>query len=214
MRFLKNKILLARAALDSSTRSAIQTSSPPEELEDLMVQHTILGGVEHTPITTPNPSRKTVHRRGQETQEGNKKRNGRCSSSTKNIVINYGKAIISFASSHLAHPYLQAFLEEEQVTLADFVAYVKRVKRTIVGIESFRSLYIVSINEDPKVAACKRLFKYISEVFIKFFSVNWITHGKVVHKLIYLKYRFKMLRRIQSPEHFTYIKEHRRAAKD
>ena len=128
-------------------------------------------------------------------------------SPTKNISINYGKVISSFAISALAVPYLQPFLDQEEVSLDDFVLFVNQAREKIGGISSFRSLLIIDEKVDTtKTMTLKKIFKMISEVFIKNFSVNWITHGKVTHKLVYLKFRSKMLRRVQNPELFTYVR--------
>lgn len=128
-------------------------------------------------------------------------------SNTKNMSINYGKAIISFSTSSVATPYLKDVLQKHNLTRDEFVAFVTRAKESIGGMSSLRSLLLVSESDSEQVVAFKSTFKYISEVFIKYFSVNWIIHGKVTHKMTYLQYRFKMLRRIQDPEHFTYIRE-------
>jgi len=60
-------------------------------------------------------------------------------------------------------------------------------------------------NENPMITKFKRLFQVISEIFIKYFSVNWIFDSKVQYKQAHLKFRFKILRRIQNPELFTYL---------
>jgi len=125
---------------------------------------------------------------------------------TKNIVINYGRAISTFATSKLADPYLKPLLLEHQVQKKDFQGYVKSMKDNIGGISSFRQM-LVTLEEDSKdVLAYKKTFAALAEIFIKYFSVNWITHGRMGHKDVYLKYRFKMLRRIKDPEKFTYLK--------
>ena len=84
---------------------------------------------------------------------------------------------------------------------------MNQAKNKIAGIDSFKSLFVVGENDDSETAIFKQLFGMLGEVFIKYFSVNWIIHGRVTNKLVYLKYRGKMLRRIQNPESFTYIKK-------
>ena len=82
---------------------------------------------------------------------------------------------------------------------------MNREKAKLGGISSFRAMLLAGERENAKTEACKRVFQWISEVFIKYFSVSWIIHGKVSHKETYLKYRFKMLRRVQKPEAFNSI---------
>jgi len=132
------------------------------------------------------------------------------SRATKNISKNYGRAICSFALSPLALPYLGKILEEEGVSLEDFINYIKEIKGTIDGLLHFRSIILVNKNDGPEVIRAKRAFVGVSEVFIKYFSVNWIYNSRVFHKEAHLKFRFKVLRRIKNPELFTYLKESKR----
>jgi len=126
--------------------------------------------------------------------------------STKNIAKNFGKAICSFATSKLAQPYLIPFLEQESLKEKDFIKFIERAKDGIEGLFSFRRVLLSSPNDSDEVLASKRVFVRISEVFIKYFSINWIFHGKVFHKIAHVNFRFKMLRRIQCPELFTYLR--------
>ena len=123
----------------------------------------------------------------------------------KNIVKNFGRAICTFAASKLANPYLVNLAATEGIEIEDFIQYAKGMKEKIVGLNHFRSLLLHEINENPKTAAYKRIFRGISEVFIKYFSVNWIFDSKVQYKQAHLRFRFKILRRIQNPEKFTYL---------
>ena len=125
---------------------------------------------------------------------------------TKNIVVNYGKAISSFATSKLATPYITPLITEKGITAQGFQEYVAKSKGEIGGISSLRRLLIISLEDTAEDAIHKKLFQAICEVFIKYFSVNWISHGRMGHKDVYMKYRFKMLRRVQNPEWFTYLK--------
>ncbi len=132
---------------------------------------------------------------------------------TKNIVKNYGRAICSFAVSNISAPYLGEILEKEGVLFQSFADYVNEIKEKIDGLQHFRSVLLMKETDDERMLAMKRCFVQISEVFIKKFSVNWIYHSKVFHKEAHLKFRFKMLRRIQCPELFTYLKDPRRQVK-
>jgi len=129
------------------------------------------------------------------------------SRATKNIVKNYGRSICSFALSHLAIPYLERILKKEDLSLEEFTRYIKEIKGSIDGLMHFRSFILIGKNDAQSLAASKRAFIAISEVFIKFFSVNWIYNSRVFHKEAHLDFRFKILRRIQHPEHFTYLTE-------
>ena len=123
----------------------------------------------------------------------------------KNMVKNFGRAICTFASSRLAIPYLTKLAALEGAEIEGFIQYTKSMKDKIVGLNHFRSLLLHEKNEDYKTVAYKRLFQGISEVFIKYFSVNWIFDSKVKYKQAHLRFRFKILRRIQNPERFTYL---------
>lgn len=191
MRFLKNKILLATQA---RLKKMNQDVSKPAHFLQSESQEFLLSpnAVETQPST---PEKKVQKKRTREP------------SSTKNLVINYGKAIASFAVSQLAVQYLEPLLKAEGVTLQEFIDFISQSKRTIGGIKSFRYLILTTPADTGKVVAFKKIFREIGAVFIKYFSVNWIMHGKVTHKITYLQYRFKMLRRIQDPENFTYVKQ-------
>jgi len=129
---------------------------------------------------------------------------------TKNIVINFGRAISTFVTSHLADTYLKPLAEKEQIDMNKFKDYVKSKKVTIGGISSFRMLLVPSDDDTPEEVAYKKVYGALAEIFMKYFSVNWIFHGRMGHKDVYLKYRFKMLRRIQNPESFTYLLGHKK----
>jgi len=118
----------------------------------------------------------------------------------KKININYVKAIVSFANSHIAIPYLKTLLQSENVRFTDFTNFMNPEKVQINGICAFEALITIGKTDDAITAACKRMLKALSVVFIKYFSVNWIIHSKLTNKLAYLKHRFKILRRIQNPE--------------
>ncbi len=126
---------------------------------------------------------------------------------TKNVVKNYGRAISSFALSNLALPYLDTILQRENLSLEQFTRYLKQIRGSIDGLTHFRSTLLIGREDDDHIAASKRAFIAISEVFIKYFSVNWIYNSRIFHKEAHLKFRFKMLRRVQNPELFTYLKK-------
>lgn len=126
---------------------------------------------------------------------------------TKNIVKNYGKAIASFASSTMAKPYLIPILEEHRVKVDDFLEFASKAKESIESINTFRDVLLITDNDRPQTVKLRKVFAAISEVFIKFFSVNWIYSGRLTHKNSHLQFRFKLLRRIRSPESFTFLRQ-------
>ena len=145
-------------------------------------------------------------------QNVNKEKKGKSSpvsektKSTKNIAKNYGSAIASFACSDLCKPYIKPLLRQEHITSNTFQKFAQHAKKSILGIDSFRNTLLIKTEDSEESAACKRIFQKIAEIFIKYFSVNWIFTAKIMHKLVYLKYRYKILRRVQNPEFFTYMK--------
>jgi len=128
---------------------------------------------------------------------------------SKNIVKNYGKALCSFASSNIAVIYVEGIVSKKgykSVKTCNFMSYIKGKKESINSIESLRKLLIAEENDAEEIKAYKDIFKEVSVTFLKYFAVNWIYGGKLMHKNAHLKYRFKMLRRVQNPEFFTYLK--------
>ena len=216
MRFLKNKIALsAQAKVEENTTLsetiAVKHEFEPvetlkivkeEEYEPTNIHKSIIKE-ENEPIETStyNYSRITTPSTFRTTKQS--KEDAR---STKTVVKNYGKAIASFAISNIAVLYLTPIVKEEKITLDEFTEYIGAAKETIEGIDTFRALLLVKSDDSSKLTAYKRVFGKIAEVFIKYFSVNWIFSGRMANKKVHLMMRFKMLRRIQNPELFTYLK--------
>jgi hypothetical protein len=126
---------------------------------------------------------------------------------SKNIVKNYGKAMCSFASSELALPYLKRINSNNEINLETFQDHIHKKRDLIDSIDSLRCLLLITKSDDEISIGFKRVFQEISIIFIKYFSVNWIFQGKMSHKQAHLRARFKMLRRIKNPQHFTYFKD-------
>jgi len=129
---------------------------------------------------------------------------------TKNLVLNFSKAICNFALSDLADPYLDDMVRDTVIEKARFWEFTKVAKVKIGGIGGLKTIIIEHKNDSEQIKIYKRIFFKIAEIFIKNFSVNWIVHSRLKHKPTYLKYRLKMLRSIRSPESFTSIKDGRR----
>jgi len=181
MRFLKTKIALAKAS--SSFKKL-------KHVEESPVNRTIFQ-------ESPKKRRRVV---GEPlTPESTR--------SIKNIAKNFARAICNFSASKICLPYLIPLIEEKNVNLKAFLEYINGIKKYIDGLNKFRTSLIIQESDSEEVKSYKELFRKIGEVFIKYFSVNWIFSGKVHYKEAHLKYRFKMLRRIQQPELFTYIRK-------
>jgi len=128
------------------------------------------------------------------------------SATTRNIVKNYGRAFINFAVSKLALPYLNPCLQSEGVKLRQFRDYILRQKDKINCIVNLRELLLPHDGDTREVRAYRKIFQTLCEVFIKYFSVNWIySSGKLYDKMSHLKCRYKILRRIRDPVNFTYF---------
>ena len=202
MRFLKTKIQLASEALERrskgtsspSIHESLSQASTDDSQIQVVLQDLPKRRAKMNVITPPKPVCSKLN-----PLKGDLR-------ATKNIVVNYGKAITSFALSKLATPYLKTLLEGSNITRAEFNQFAKKAREQIAGIDSFRSLLMIDEKKEGlHVANCKRILIQVAEIFIKYFSVNWIIHGRLLHKLTYLKYRFKVLRRIHNPELFTYM---------
>jgi len=190
MRFLKNKIARANAFLAS--RANLSETSPKSSDESLScspknVNHSRFDEETDSPFSSLKGTYENTRQ-------------------TKNISKNFGKAISNFALSDTAVPYLQCILKKYNASLAEFKDYINNTKDGIDGLIKFRNSLIPMEEDTEKVATFKRVFRELGEIFVKYFSVNWIIHGRIRYKDAHMKYRFRMLRRIQNPELFTYIR--------
>lgn len=183
MRFLKKKIACANALHQASRGRETQ-------LANLSLSDD--SQTNNKPKKSKRPQQK--HLKSTEAKE------------TKNIVKNYGKAICKFSTSSLALPYLKGLIQNEGVESSGFVNFVNSVKDQIEGLHHFRSILLPNEKDDKETAAYRRIFRSAGSIFIKLFSVNWIFYSKIIHKKAHIEFRFKMLRRIQHPESFTYLK--------
>jgi len=123
----------------------------------------------------------------------------------KNVVKNYGKAMCSFAYSDMARPYLKEIVKRYGITINEFSEWVLNYKERVDSIESLRWLLLAMNSDDEATRRFKMIFQSISEIFLRFFCVNWIYSGKLRHKETHLNFRTKMLRRVRNPEMFTYL---------
>jgi len=124
----------------------------------------------------------------------------------KNVAKNYGRAICNFIVAPAAEDYLLPLSKEFNINANEFKEFIALRKNTLDGIEDFRELLLVREEDSEQERGYKKLFQKLGEVFIKYFSVNWIYSGRLNYKLDYVKVRNKVLRRVQNPELFTYIR--------
>ena len=125
------------------------------------------------------------------------------------IIRNYAKALCAFAHSSVAAPYLRKIIEKNfdgNYEITGFQKLMKQKKRKVGSIESLKALLLIQSDDTREASLYKKLFTEISVIFLKFFAVNWLFHGNVKHRIEHLKYRHKMLRRVQNPELFTFLK--------
>jgi len=193
MPHLKKKINSARKSL--VTNSLKGKASPPKEKD---IQETI----DNTKTEPTDCASETTSKRPSRTVKRDQSK-----PSSKNIVKNFGKAMCSFASSELSMPYYQKINASLKVNIEDFQDYIHKKRDLIDSIDSLRTLLLIGQSDDDVMIGYKKIFQEISIVFIKYFSVNWIFQGKMSHKQAHLKARYKMLRRVQNPLHFTYFKD-------
>lgn len=195
MPFLKKKIFMARRNMLASNMSDDEDmESHTKHQESLKPRKT--EAVKHV----AQKKEKTPYQVAFEKRELSKP-------SSKNIVKNYGKAMCSFASSPIALPYLERLNTDGRVNLREFQDHIHKKRDLIDSIDSLRRLLLIMQNDDSTLIGFKKIFQEISIIFIKYFSVNWIFQGKMSHKQAHLRSRFKMLRRIQNPQYFTYFKD-------
>lgn len=130
------------------------------------------------------------------------------STSCKNVMKNYSRALAIFALSPLALPYLLPLLQKHKLQLPSFVEFVQLQKKAANCIKGLRDhLLLVKDSDSDQVSTMKQIFQEICVVFLKFFCVNWIFHGKVVDKTAHLSYRLKLLRKVRNPASFNYLED-------
>lgn len=149
-----------------------------------------------------------------ESKKGSSQPAERCyQNPTKGLCRNYGRAISSFALSSLALPYIR----QQKIMISfeqweGFRSFVKVIRRVINGTDSLRAAVLVTQNDSGDILIYKRTFQILAEIFIKFYSVQWITHSKRLSlRTLHLKYRYKVLKLILNPELYTSLalKKHR-----
>jgi len=199
MRILKNKI--ARASKLPSTSSSEKASTLFESDEQILL--TSKRPIPPKPITENNahPKRKSQKRNSDARRH---------KLANKNIIKNFGRAIANFAASDIAFPYLEPLLKEKNVNWKDFVHYALSMRDFIQNIETFRDSMLRNEYEPKEKEDYKEFFRMAAEIFMKYFSVNWVFTGKMLYKMEYLKIRGALLRRIKNPSSFINLKSKRK----
>ncbi len=123
-----------------------------------------------------------------------------------NVMKNYANAMVAFALSRLAEPYLSKSPLVKKMPIQQFRQMLASKKRKTNCIKSFRELLVVDETQDSEeIKISKGLFQETCRAFLKHFWVNWIYNSRLSDKSKYLKYRGRLLRRVENPELFTYL---------
>ena len=123
-----------------------------------------------------------------------------------NVMKNYANAMVNFALTRLAEPYILRSPLVRAMPPQLFRQLLVSKKRKTNCIKSFRELLVINESQDSEeIKTFKGLFKEACRAFLKHFWVNWIYNSKLNDKSKYLKYRGRLLRRVENPELFTYL---------
>jgi len=189
MRFLKNKIAQARKA----DKPIDPEDSPPNPTEKAL------------PEKTQENNTRRLRTRPENLNFSENHSSSRGATSSLNIIKNYSRAMTNFAVSDLSRPYLEKIIDKKGVRMDDFLSFIEERKQSVNCIKKLREM-LPSDEEGDEFEGVKSVFQEICILFLKMFSVNWIFSSKVTDKLSHLNCRFKILRRIRNPQHFTYLR--------
>ncbi|CAD8071643.1 unnamed protein product [Paramecium sonneborni] len=118
---------------------------------------------------------------------------------TKNITKNYSKAIISYISNNPL--IVQKVMQKNRYD--DLVNFLKNKKNSMTNIKQLRDLWVNS----GKNAEYNRVFRIISQLFLKTQAVSYVYNSRISNTQWHLKYRFNLLRALKEPENFKFIKD-------
>jgi len=136
---------------------------------------------------------------------GDSSKNNKKECTSINIMKNYCRGIINFVLSPIALKYLNPLLHTHEIDPETFRKFIRSRKSKINCIKQLRKALLPVQEDTLAISILKVIFKEITIVFLKFFAPNWIYNSKISDKYAHLKYRFKILRRVRNPEHFTYL---------
>jgi len=195
MGLLKQKIARALACMDLNRKNIKPEVKQPPVIKTIPKQ---------TPVASKP---KKTNKRPSKQANSSKKTKPRRSTIGNNIMKNYARAMVNFALSPMALSYLNRLVQKGSMPINTFLEVLEGRKEKIHCIKSLRTMMLVENTDSKETADFKKIFQGICAVFLKFFCVNWIYNSKVSDKTKHLKYRHKILRRVQSPEHFTYLED-------
>jgi len=197
MRILKLKIALAEQC--RRQRRLAQINSLRNE------------ALANAPLSTQSPRqlRRQIRERARIEVHSSPSTGSDCSGSKRsrgnNVMKNYARAMVKFSLSPLADPYLERMKGKYGIIPEYFKMTLLSYKLKVNCIKGLREILLIVDEDSQELKTFKLVFQEMCIIFMKFFSVNWIYSGKMNEKSKYLSYRGKMLRRVQSPEHFTYL---------
>jgi len=187
MRFLKFKILRTQRKIELSDTESCSSESSEESAYSSASSPIHNLSKKHTKINI-----KKLQKKKKKTKHSiNRLAN-------KNIAKNYGRAIANFAASSLAMPYIEDMFQSDEVLKASFREYALSMRDFIQNLETLRDAMVAHSYDSEMLITFKAAFQKAAEVFMKYFSVNWIFSGKLLYKHEYLKQRGKILRRVMS----------------
>ena len=213
MRILKTKIAMARKSKDETllrkSRQTSQSSKLSQINKSNFEEIKRKGTFPQSSLSFDFPCLSSTHSSPSSSLEGTPRRKNSSGSHelqvSNNIMKNYCRGIINFSLSNLAITYLIPLLQKHQIELQTFRKFIQAKKSKINCIKQLRQMLLVTPNDNAVTASVKSIFKDLTIIFLKFFAPNWIYNTKIIDKFAHLKFRFKILRRVKEPLHFTYL---------
>ena len=185
MRFLKKKIAraLELSRLHSSPETTSQTSQEPEQPKEIAFN--LRNSLNRQPISS-------LSLRRRRTTAGN------------NIMKNYCRAMINFGLSELVRPYLISETGNG-LSFERFKQILNLKKKSVNCIKGLRNLLLEERRSSKETREWKAMFQKSCEIFLKYFCVNWVFQSKIDNKMKHLRYRGKILRKVQNPAYFQFL---------
>jgi len=118
---------------------------------------------------------------------------------TRKIVKNFGKAIASFACSEKALQIIEKSVHYRGCDRKKFKDFVYEHKECIEGNRRFKQLLTISNDDPQETRENKKIFKKISEIFMKSYVHQWIWNSKLLKKEDHAQLVSEMKKRIQNP---------------
>ena len=117
---------------------------------------------------------------------------------------NYCRALINFGLSELVRPYIITEAENG-LSFERFQQILNHKKKSVNCIKGLRSLLVEERRSSNEMREWKAMFQKSCEVFLKYFCVNWVFNSRVDDKMKHLRYRARILRRVQNPAYFQFL---------